>query len=224
MLMEESARLAYENEMLRFQLQSYSAGVFEQSAWWQPSCAQTWCAPNRFSVDASTNAGSSAIDSCSESESAWESEKETTKIMKNVPLDFTREQLIGVLDEHGFQGKYNFVYLPVNFRTSQLYGYAFVNFTCEAFAEDFESQFNGFSEWGVPSELTCEVKSSAHQGLNGNIMRYRNSPVMHESVDEQWRPVLFSDGVRIPFPPPTKSIKPPRTQRRTAKACDEHDD
>merc|ERR1712032_959456 len=97
-------------------------------------------------------------------------EKETTKIMKNVPINYTRQQLLNLLDNQGFRGKYNFVYLPVNFRTSELYGYAFVNFTCDKVAAQFELQFAGFTAWGVESDMVCEVKSSTHQGLKGNIM------------------------------------------------------
>lgn len=221
-MVEESARLARENEMLRMHLQSYSAMSHDQNNWWQQPPGQFWSVPKHPIVDAvSTNAGSSA-DSGSECEtiSLSDDEKETTKIMKNVPLQYTRQQLLDLLDTHGFRGKYNFVYLPVNFRTCDLHGYAFVNFTCDTVATQFEMQFAGFTAWGVESDMICEVKSSTHQGLKGNIMRYRNSPVMHDSVDDAWRPILLADGVRVPFPAPTRSIKAPRTQRRAGKAIE----
>lgn len=215
---EESARLARENEMLRMQLESYNKMSCNQSSWWHQPCSQSWSVPMHVVDVVSTNAGSSA-DSGSECETIAlsDDEKETTKMMKNIPISYTRQQLLDLLDNHGFRCKYNFVYLPVNFQTSELYGYAFVNFTSEEAATQFELQFAGFTAWGVESDKVCEVNGSAHQGLKANIMRYRNSPVMHESVDEAWRPLLLSDGMGLPFPPPTKSIRAPRT-RRTGKS------
>lgn len=48
------------------------------------------------------------------------------------------------------------------------------------------------------------------QGLKAHIERYRNSPMMHESVDAKFKPMMFSNGARVPFPAPTKKLKPPR--------------
>ena len=42
-----------------------------------------------------------------------------------------------------------------------------------------------------------------------HVERYRNSPVMHRSVPDQYKPVIFKDGVRKPFPRATKKVKAP---------------
>lgn len=73
----------------------------------------------------------------------------------------------------------------------------------------------GFRSWSVSSEKVLEATwSSAHQGIESHIARYRNSPVMHASVPDEQRPALFKDGLRIPFPAPTKKAQStPPTQR-----------
>ena len=47
------------------------------------------------------------------------------------------------------------------------------------------------------------------RGLEAHVERYRNSPVMHRSVPDQYKPVIFKDGVRKPFPRATKKVKAP---------------
>ena len=57
------------------------------------------------------------------------------------------------------------------------------------------------------------------QGFTDNVERYRNSPVMHEHVAEEFKPVIFKEGVRIEFPPPTKKLHAPRLKHCSARAA-----
>merc|ERR1719413_153276 len=82
-------------------------------------------------------------------------------------------------------------------------------------AERFKHHFQDFKEWHAPSSEPCEVLWSENlQGYDAHVERYRNSPVMHESVADKFKPALYKDGVRIPFPEPTKTIRAPRARRR----------
>lgn len=102
------------------------------------------------------------------------------------------------------------MYLPIDFSSQAGFGYAFVNFVSIHEAERFKLHFHGFREWETPSEKVCDVLwSAARQGLQANIERFRNSPVMHESVSDNFKPALFVDGIRVPFPPPTKKPRAP---------------
>merc|ERR1711972_1175777 len=121
----------------------------------------------------------------------------------------------GLIDQQGFSGLYDLVYLPVDFRTELNHGYAFINFTTAENTEMFRGHFTGFSGWLVPSERICEVSSGDQsQGIDANIQRYRDSPMMHESVEDRFKPALFHDGQRIPFPKPTKKIRAPRMRKQ----------
>lgn len=136
----------------------------------------------------------------------------TTVMLRNVPNKYTREMLIQLMDSEGFAGKYAFVYLPVDFKTHVGLGYVFVDMTSPSQAQEVRSHFEGFSQWGLPTDKVCNVSWSVpqQQGLDAQVQRYRNSPVMHESVPESWKPLLFQRGVRVPFPEPTRKVRVPR--------------
>jgi len=139
-------------------------------------------------------------------------ETSTTLALRNIPKSYTRSMLLDLLDED-FAGQYDFVYLPSDFKCLAVYGYAFVNFASHEVAEEVRLQLDGFSEWMLPHNKCMDVSWSEVQGLEHHVERYRNSPVMHDSVPDDARPVIFSSGQRIPFPLPTRSIRLPRTRR-----------
>jgi len=133
-------------------------------------------------------------------------------MFRNIPNNYTREMLLELLDAEGFNKKYDFVYLPIDFHKGAGLGYGFVNLISEEEATNFMLHFNGFTKWVLKTSQKEGAVSWAEplQGLKSYVDRYRNSPVMHADVPDSHRPLLFFLGERIPFPPPTKSIKAPR--------------
>jgi len=140
--------------------------------------------------------------------------KWTTVMMKNIPFSYTCDSLIDLLESKGFSGWFDFVYAPIK-RTEVLgVGYAFVNITSTERAEKFMLAFEGFDDWASSSSGTaCSLSWSICQGLSENVSRYRNSPFMREGVPAIYKPVLLKDGVRRPFPKPTKPLPQDRSQR-----------
>jgi hypothetical protein len=68
----------------------------------------------------------------------------------------------------------------------------------------------GFRNWIVASSKVLDVQyTNPVQGLAANIARFRNSPVMHPDVPEQFKPLTFQHGCRVPFPHPTRNVIPP---------------
>lgn len=86
-----------------------------------------------------------------------------------------------------------------------------MNFLSTADAERVMERFIGFQQWKVVSFKVCDVTwgDEQVQGLQAHTERYRNSHVMHESVPDVYKPAIFLGGVRVPFPPPTKRLRPP---------------
>jgi hypothetical protein len=116
-----------------------------------------------------------------------------------------------LLDRQGFAGQYDFLYLPMDFSTRASMGYAFVNFVSPTSASHFMACFDGFSKWSIPSRKVCGVSwSGPHQGLEAHTERYRNSPVMHVDVPDNFKPILLLNGSRINFPAPTRKLRAPR--------------
>lgn len=239
----ETARLAHENAMLRVRLQyqAMPSTMMQPCAgppgvWAPAACppSKTWGQRTSAKRDSKASKGSrKSVESQSsttiegsdsqgvtdeESEASGGDEgivPETTVMMRNIPNSYTRERLLFLLDSHGFAGFYDLVYLPIDFTSRSGLGYAFINFKSAADAKRFREYFHGFDDWGVFSEKACDAHGSAtHQGIEANIERYRNSPMMHESVPDEFRPVIFKGGVRVPFPPPTRRLRAPDLRRR----------
>lgn len=164
-----------------------------------------WASPSVGTVESH---GSHAVEATDE---PWR----TTVMIRNMPNNYTRGMLLELVDSMGFAGTYDFAYLPVDFQSQAGLGYAFINFASVADAQACFAQFEGFSGWMLPSDKVCSVTwSSPTQGLDAHVDRYRNSPVMHPSLPDEWKPILLQQGTRVQFPPPTKAIKTPKIRQQ----------
>jgi hypothetical protein len=135
----------------------------------------------------------------------------TTVMIRNIPNDYTRDMMIELLAEKGFERQINFLYLPMDFQKWCGLGYAFVNLVSDDCAQQLMNELGGFDAWKVPSrKVATVVWSRPSQGYDAQVERYRNSPIMHESVDDRFKPVLFHEGRLVQFPPPTRALCPPR--------------
>merc|ERR1711871_1451404 len=138
----------------------------------------------------------------------------TTIMLRSLPSDYTRDEVVRLLDKEGFKGLYNFVYMPMCLNTMASFGYAFVNLVSFIVADQCWSRFQGFKKWETASTKACEVSwSDVRQGLAANVENYRNSQIMHESVPELCKPAIFENGCLVPFPAPTRKIKKPQAGR-----------
>eukprot|EP00929_Paragymnodinium_shiwhaense_P119687 TRINITY_DN9157_c0_g2_i1.p1 TRINITY_DN9157_c0_g2~~TRINITY_DN9157_c0_g2_i1.p1 ORF type:complete len:474 (-),score=61.06 TRINITY_DN9157_c0_g2_i1:374-1795(-) len=138
----------------------------------------------------------------------------TTVMLRNLPNDYTRDMLTELLDQLGFYAKYDFVYLPVDFKRWAGLGYAFINMIDNTSAQSIIQVLNGFCSWARNSVKVCEaIWGEPMQGLDIHLQRYRNSPLMHSGVPDSVRPAVYRGGLRVTFPAPTKAIRPPRLRR-----------
>jgi len=169
--------------------------------------------PRRQASDASdgTLAPVDYDSAAAEAAYAQDSSRLTTVMLRNLPNRYTRDMLLQMLDSEGFIGRYTFVYLPIDFKTHSGLGYAFVDLVLPEDAVRLRERFEGFSRWAIQSEKVCSVgwSAPAQQGLHAHVDRYRNSPVMHFSVSDEWKPAVFANGQRVPFPPPTRRLRAP---------------
>jgi hypothetical protein len=144
----------------------------------------------------------------------------TTVMMRNIPNDYTGAMLTELLDKEGFRGCYNLVYLPMDYCRKAAFGYAFIDLVSTEEAQRFHGHFEGFTSWDIPcSQKVCSVGwSDALQGVQAHVDRYRNSPVMHEAVPDEFKPMMFVNGVRVPFPAPSKNVRAPRLRKHEPAA------
>jgi len=105
---------------------------------------------------------------------------------------------------------------PSELCTRACFGYAFLNCVSNHDALRVKEVLEGFDAWSYGSPVApMEVCwSEPHQGLHVHIERYRNSPILHESVADDVKPMFFKDGSRVAFPEPTKKVRAPRMSKK----------
>merc|ERR1712046_479279 len=121
----------------------------------------------------------------------------TTLMLRNIPQDVTRNMLLDLLRTAGVFNRIAFVYLPMNLRSSGNFSYAFVDFDCPKVAEQCKEMLEGFAGWSATNEMALEVVWSETQGIDTHVQRYRDSPLMHSSLEDELKPALFRNGVRV---------------------------
>eukprot|EP00927_Polykrikos_kofoidii_P016295 TRINITY_DN1734_c0_g3_i1.p1 TRINITY_DN1734_c0_g3~~TRINITY_DN1734_c0_g3_i1.p1 ORF type:complete len:363 (-),score=33.54 TRINITY_DN1734_c0_g3_i1:409-1497(-) len=144
--------------------------------------------------------------------------QKTTLLLKNLPKDWTRHDLFALLVEIGLSRTVDFLYIPTKLgaNVSDNFRYGFANFTDHSAADNCFRLLHGFSDWPQEVLERCPLEisySERMQGLSDHVERFRNSPVMHESVEDTFKPAVYADGVRIEFPRPTRHIKAPKWRR-----------
>eukprot|EP00434_Breviolum_minutum_P038369 symbB.v1.2.034033.t2/scaffold4320.1/size63662/6 len=150
----------------------------------------------------------------------------TTVMLRNLPNNYTRLMVVNLLNQEisflqnmrrfpeGFKGKFDFLYLPIDFRSKAGLGYAFVNLCDPSYVQQFWKTFDGFTKWVLPSSKVCQVSwSGPHQGQAAHVERYRSSPIMHSSVPDECKPIVLLDGERVDFPEALKKIRAPRQRK-----------
>lgn len=154
-----------------------------------------------------------------------EGEEYTTVMLRNIPNKYTREMLIKQL-QIDFNGLFDFMYLPIDFKNKCNVGYGFINFrnqeACERFVENFHGVDVRKCLPGLNSKKIVEVTPARVQGLIENVRRLKNSPVMNQLQDHpEWMPLLFDErGNEEPFPNPDQALPPVKPRGRAKEAKD----
>jgi len=136
----------------------------------------------------------------------------STILIKSLPAKCTNAMVLDLLDNYGFKAKYDFVYVPNDFRNYSAFGYAFVNMVSHQMADLAIEKLDGVSAWNQAVPLDVDW-SLPHQGFATQVRRYQNSPVMHHAVPQEYKPMIFRNGIQQKFPEPTRKIKEPRLRR-----------
>jgi len=130
----------------------------------------------------------------------------STVMLRNVPYDARQGGVLSLIEEEGFKCHFDFFYAPLDFKSKNNLGYAFVNFHSVEIAKEFFQRFDGKKVTSRPGwDKPLRVCWARVQGLEANIDHYRNSPV--NEMPLEFKPMLFdTDGDQLPFPAPDPSI------------------
>jgi hypothetical protein len=116
----------------------------------------------------------------------------TTVMMRNLPNRYTQQALLMDINEAGFIGTYDFLYLPVDTDTNANKGYAFINFSEPGFAWIFKRAYEDRKmSQGFNSSKFVSVSPATLQGFDANYKHYANTRV--NQGDPSTRPLFLRE-------------------------------
>jgi hypothetical protein len=120
----------------------------------------------------------------------------TTLMIRNIPNKYSQKLLLRLIDQR-FRDKYDFFYLPIDYKNKCNVGYAFINFNSGADYVDsitsFYSILNNKKWEKFNSEKICKISFARLQGQDALIDHFKSSSVMQQH--KQLRPFFISGGV-----------------------------
>jgi len=119
----------------------------------------------------------------------------TTLMIRNLPNRYTQRELISELEDLGFAGTFDFLYIPLDKGTMSNVGYAFVNFVEPSWAQKCISAFQGYRFKQHRKEMAGKMAaiSVAHiQGLEANLAHYEKAAVNTAKL-KQRRPLVMAN-------------------------------
>jgi len=118
-----------------------------------------------------------------------------TLMIRNIPNLYTRDMLMEELDGLGFQGAYDFIYLPIDKSTHWNVGYAFVNFDDPDVAGNCMSIMTNytFNKFEHGTGKVAQVSIAYIQGLEQNLKYYSNTAVQCSRMQSH-RPLVLRAG------------------------------
>jgi len=126
-------------------------------------------------------------------------DKRSTIMIKNIPNKYTQKMLIETFNEH-VKNKYDFFYLPIDFKNNCNVGYAFINLIDPFLIIPIFAQFYGKKWTNFNSEKICELRYAKIQGKVELVKHFQFSSVMNLR-DRKIKPLILN------VPPLTKSEK-----------------
>ena len=102
-------------------------------------------------------------------------------MIRSIPNKFDQKMLLNLINEkHKF--RYDFVYLPMDFKNKCNLGYAFLNLIHPMFILPFYKDFNGQKWKCYNSEKVCQIAYARIQSKAGLIEHFQCSNIMSHTV------------------------------------------
>lgn len=125
----------------------------------------------------------------------------TTLMVRGIPCSYSQEKLLQVFDDLGFQGRYDFFYLPRKGHQSNL-GFAFVNFVDMEWAHLCVIALNGHPLDATRSKKVCSACPARIQGLENLKKHFSHTCVAKNPVRG---PMFVKNSARRPTFPQVRS-------------------
>ncbi|KAK4238586.1 meiosis protein mei2 [Achaetomium macrosporum] len=143
----------------------------------------------------------------------------TTIMLRNIPNKVDQAMLKRIIDESSW-GKYDFMYLRIDFANDCNVGYAFINFVDPLDIIDFVNA-RGNQRWNCfKSDKVAEISYATIQGKDCLVQKFRNSSVMLEAP--HYRPKLYytTNGPRPELAGQEEPFPEPDNQSKMKRSCE----
>jgi len=130
-------------------------------------CSTTW-----------DDAQDSGLDDNDLSDTPTSTGEATTLMLRNLPEHIVQQDLINALNAAGFNGLFDFCYMPSIFATGMGKGYAFINCISADSAESLRSAWEGRSPLGKSKKGRLRASLALIQGRNANIRKWNTRKTM----------------------------------------------
>lgn len=111
-------------------------------------------------------------------------------MLRNIPNRYTPEELLDEMIQRGFEGAFDFFYLPTDFVTKKNKGYGFLNLRSPILAEVFRQAFDQQRLTRYVTQKVLEMSPAVTQGLDANVLKYLNYQAGR--VQNPWfKPMIF---------------------------------
>ena len=106
----------------------------------------------------------------------------TTAMLRNIASRYTPEEIMADMNSAGFSNQYDFLYLPIDFKTKRNLGYGFVNFTSVEAAHRFFRTFDNTRLERYVTRKVLKVSPAVTQGLEDNVAKLQNCAILLEGA------------------------------------------
>eukprot|EP00929_Paragymnodinium_shiwhaense_P076727 TRINITY_DN39490_c0_g1_i1.p1 TRINITY_DN39490_c0_g1~~TRINITY_DN39490_c0_g1_i1.p1 ORF type:complete len:590 (+),score=106.86 TRINITY_DN39490_c0_g1_i1:121-1890(+) len=149
-------------------------------------------------ADAAVTASASApIDADEAAASAPWDDSVVTLMIRQIPRYYTQHMFLLEVNAKGFEGKFDFLYLPFDSRKLINIGYGFVSFTEPLYARMFREVFDGIVLGGNEPQhgggKPLRVHPASVQGYAANYERFAATK-LHQKQDLLFSPLFFPGG------------------------------
>jgi hypothetical protein len=140
-------------------------------------------------------------------------------MLRNIPNKVDQAMLKRIVDESSW-GKYDFMYLRIDFANDCNVGYAFINFVDPLDIIDFV-EARDHQRWNCfKSDKVAEISYATIQGKDCLVQKFRNSSVMLEAP--HYRPKLYftTNGPRPELAGQEEPFPGPDNQSKMKRSCE----
>jgi len=136
-------------------------------------------------------------------------EQMTTVMIRNLPPHITQACLVKELAQCGFEGTYNFLYMPQSFNTNEkkcVKGFAFINFIQSSTADALAERWHRQHRFGMNTkQAPLNICPADIQGLEANLRKWA-TPRLRRIRNPNLRPFVLEEHAKlVSVPAPVES-------------------